>query len=148
MPKGAVRPTVLIPNTAEYWKSSVAVAAEVFRDRFPLTGPISLQVQFVFGRPKNHFKIRKSELAGLRDDAPLWHTQTPDADNCVKAIMDALTHIGVWRNDAQVCDLHITKKFCVESAQDQGAWVAISEILYRTPPESNKGTNQATFNYA
>jgi crossover junction endodeoxyribonuclease RusA len=32
-----------------------------------------------------------------------------DLDNLLKALQDALTHAGVWLDDSQIEDLHITK---------------------------------------
>ena len=32
-----------------------------------------------------------------------------DLDNLLKALQDALTHAGVWNDDSQIEDLHITK---------------------------------------
>lgn len=34
---------------------------------------------------------------------------TPDLDNLAKAALDALTELGFWRDDAQICGLIVTK---------------------------------------
>ncbi|NCA12937.1 MAG: RusA family crossover junction endodeoxyribonuclease, partial [Proteobacteria bacterium] len=39
-------------------------------------------------------------------------TAKPDADNCAKAVMDALTQLGAfWRDDAQVVELRVWKDY-------------------------------------
>lgn len=32
-----------------------------------------------------------------------------DLDNMLKAVLDAITHAGAWRDDSQIDDLHITR---------------------------------------
>jgi Holliday junction resolvase RusA-like endonuclease len=44
---------------------------------------------------------------GLKERAP--HTIRPDADNLKKALMDALTEIQIWRDDAQVYGIKAEK---------------------------------------
>ena len=48
-----------------------------------------------------------------------------DADNGLKALLDALSHAGVWDDDAQVCELHVWRlaaggepgvRVCIETA--------------------------------
>lgn len=83
------------------WKADVR---EAFRRQWqgdPLSGPISLAVEFVLARPKKHFRTgSKSHL--LRDDAPHWHTTKPDRGKLLRAVEDALTGLA-WIDDAQVC---------------------------------------------
>lgn len=94
------------PGTAENWKSLIAVAAVgLFKE--PMLGPVSLTLHFYMPRPKAHFK--SDGLAKVT--APLWHCLKPDSDNLEKAVMDALTHIGAWRDDSQVCLKHTTKEY-------------------------------------
>jgi crossover junction endodeoxyribonuclease RusA len=33
-----------------------------------------------------------------------------DLDNIAKALLDALTHAGVWADDSQVCSLHLERR--------------------------------------
>jgi hypothetical protein len=39
----------------------------------PYTGPLQVELNFYFGRPKVHFRSGKNSHL-LKDDAPLWHT--------------------------------------------------------------------------
>ena len=45
----------------------------------------------------------------LKPNAPKWHTDKPDRDNADKAVLDALTNLGLWGDDKQVCDGRIRK---------------------------------------
>jgi Holliday junction resolvase RusA-like endonuclease len=53
---------------------------------------VKLTVCFFFSTPKN---IRKQDLY-------IPHTVKPDADNLLKAVMDAMTAASVWTDDAIV----------------------------------------------
>jgi Holliday junction resolvase RusA-like endonuclease len=120
-PKGQPRPKafankktgragVYDPGTAEGWKGEVAIAAKPHRPEAPLEGPLRLFLNFILPRPKGHYRTGK-RAAELRDDAPGWHTAKPDADNFVKAVMDALTMLHFWRDDSQVCVLSVRKVY-------------------------------------
>ncbi len=39
----------------------------------------------------------------------IQHAKKPDIDNLVKAVMDAMTFAGVWRDDSLVWNVHATK---------------------------------------
>lgn len=97
------------PGTAEGWKSCVAAAARPHLPATPLEGPIRLYLSFRFERPKSHFTKK-----GKRPDAPTYVAKKPDADNAAKAVMDALTQLGAWRDDAQVVILEIWKVYATE----------------------------------
>ena len=129
IPKGQPRPRafsrggharVFDPGTAEGWKSCVAVAAQPHRGRFGMSGPLGVEIVFTFPRPKTHYR-----KAGLRPEAPLWHVAKPDADNAAKAVLDALTQIGVWDDDALVASLRVEKKY----GGRPGAFIAIEPLV-------------------
>lgn len=97
------------PQTAP-WRATVAAAgAEVMGEREPLTGPICLDVQFVFPRPRSHYGTGRN-ADRLRPSAPILHAVRPDADKLLRAIGDALTGI-VWRDDAQIVIVSATKLY-------------------------------------
>lgn len=127
IPKGQPRPRafsrggharVFDPGTAEGWKSAVAVAAQGHRGKFT-AGPLRVSISFTFPRPNTHYR-----KAGLRDDAPEYHTSKPDADNAAKAVLDCLTTIGVWPDDAMVASLLVEKWY----GDRPGAFISIEEL--------------------
>lgn len=90
-------------GTAEGWKSAVAAAALPHRPARPLDGPLSLMLVYSMPRPKSHYRSGKRSHE-LKDGMTANHTQKPDLDNLTKAVLDALTQIGMWRDDSQVCE--------------------------------------------
>lgn len=133
-PKGQPRPRafsrggmtrVYDPGTAEAWKSQIAIAFKDAKpaDFTPFEGPVNLNIHFFFTRPKSHFNRH-----GLKPDAPRFVTKKPDADNAAKAVMDALTTLGVWRDDAQVGILSVSKRYT--DTPQAGAKIGINELEF------------------
>lgn len=106
LPDGRVIARAITPNTAENWKNQVATAAQHLIPAQPIPGAIYLTLAFQMPRPKAHFTKK-----GLRPAAPVPHTSKPDCDNLGKAVMDALSVLQFWGDDAQVCQLYITKRY-------------------------------------
>ena len=73
----------------------------------PWSGPLCVDFTFYFPRPKNHFRSNGE----LKPSAPMWHTAKPDRDNADKSVLDALTNLGIWGDDKQVCDGRIRKLY-------------------------------------
>ncbi len=94
------------PGTAKEWKTIVRVSAMEAWDGVPFVGPVRVRLCVFFPRPKAHFK-----KDGLRPNAPTHHITKPDAENCSKAILDALTNAGLWRDDSQVADVRTIKYY-------------------------------------
>lgn len=105
------------PATAADFKDRIRAAAKEagLRGKM-LQGPLKVDITAFFPRPKGHYRTGKN--AGLlRPDAPEWHTAKPDRDNCEKACLDALTSVGVWKDDSQVCAGEVRKKYANEYPQ-------------------------------
>jgi len=95
------RARVYDPGTAEGWKSQVAEAAREHIPGAPIGGPVKVSLSFRMWRPKGHYGVGRN--AGvLKASAPSSHTKKPDIDNLTKAVLDALTCLGFWRDDCQV----------------------------------------------
>lgn len=118
--KGRVR--VYDAGTAESWKSDIAIAARAALAGHKFEGPIYLMLYFYMPRPKSHFIGGK-----LRYSAPVRHTSKPDLDNLEKAVMDALTNIGAWNDDSQVCVKRGFKVYCNQESCT-GAKIIIKSI--------------------
>lgn len=91
-------------GTAEAWKSDVVRDARPHRPEAPLEGPVSVAIDFLMPRPKR--LMRKKDPDG-RIPAPA----KPDRDNLEKAVLDALTTDGWWRDDAQVVAGEVRKLY-------------------------------------
>jgi Holliday junction resolvase RusA-like endonuclease len=99
------------PPSADGWKAAVEVAArEHFKDKKTLEGPVCVHIMAMF--------------PGLKKGGE-WHVKKPDLDNVVKAIMDALTTAGAWKDDSQVADLHASKGYSGQAGGKVGAAIAI-----------------------
>lgn len=125
MPNGAVIARVYEAGTAEAFKSAIALAAREHTPFKPLDGPIALELHFVFPRPKMHFRAG----GRLHEKAPYWHTGKPDRDNLEKAVMDALTTLGMWRDDGQVCSGPVAKRYANEG-EKPGVHVQIDLLAH------------------
>lgn len=110
-------------GSAEGWKGQIALAARPVLPAAPLDGPIRVDIDFRFPRPKGHYGTGKN-AAVLKPGAPFWHTAKPDGDNLAKAVLDALTQLSLWHDDAQVCCCHVTKGYDARS----GATIKITKL--------------------
>lgn len=117
-PKGQPRPRafsrggharVYDPGTAEGWKGEIASALRSWAGaRF--LGALRVVLHFDMPRPAGHFRASgefRPAFVGLA------HTQKPDLDNLAKAVLDCLTAIGVWGDDAQVVTLEASRHWSV-----------------------------------
>lgn len=113
IPKGQPRPrafargghaAVYDPGTAEGWKSDIAMAAKPHIPATPLAGAVKLTIDFLLPRPKR--LCRKNDPC-----CTLPAMCKPDLDNFCKAVMDCLTRIGMWQDDAQVVKLDAMKHY-------------------------------------
>jgi Holliday junction resolvase RusA-like endonuclease len=75
----------------------------------PLVGPITIDVEFRFQRPKAHFN-----KTGLKPSAPKPMTQSPDLDKLVRSVLDALTFYA-YVDDKQVTRVNATKTWWHQS---------------------------------
>jgi len=100
-------------NRADPWKSQVVFAFISLRQA-PLQGPVELNLQFLFQRPK-------------KDAVRFWRDSKPDLDNLEKAVMDALTGARAWFDDAQVVRLQSIKRYAL-SDESAGVYVEIASL--------------------
>lgn len=132
-PKGQPRPkafsrggiaSVYDPGTAEGWKGQIALGARPFLPETPLEMPLLLHLEFYFPRPKGHYYSGK-RASVLRNASPGYHTGKPDVDNACKAVMDALTILRMWRDDAQIC--HLIARKLYDDGRGPGCIITIKE---------------------
>jgi Holliday junction resolvase RusA-like endonuclease len=86
------------PNTAKEWKETIQTYFMLHRQP-QIEGPVNLSVSFFLPKPKR--------LVGV--DRSIPHVSKPDADNLLKAVMDAMTDAGIWRDDSLVFSISVDK---------------------------------------
>lgn len=109
------RPIIIDDNDVALaaWRSLVTVRARAAAAREGVRdydGPVSVDLEFRFSRPKHHY--RTGRFAGeLKDSAPVAHTVKPDLDKLIRAVLDSLTTAHVYRDDSQVVFLRPSKVY-------------------------------------
>ena len=97
------------PN-ARPWASAIsAEAAAVMTGRSLVHGPVGVDLDFYFRRPKSHYRTGRY-ADQLRDSAPAEMITTPDVDKLARCALDALTGI-VFRDDSQIAELSVRKHY-------------------------------------
>ena len=133
IPKGQARPRAFTRMTAkgpvarvydsgsaEAWKGDIILQGAPHRPKTCLEGPLSVELTFYLPRPKSLRRKKDPEL-------PIRHTKKPDRDNLEKAVLDALTKDGWWRDDSQVCAGEV-KKYYEPKEGPTGARITIKSI--------------------
>lgn len=108
--KGRQHPVVTADNPkTRPWKYLVyAAARSVMGEMPPLEGPVRVNLTFYMPRPKS---AKKSVL---------YPAGRPDRDKLERAVMDALTNAGVWKDDGQVVDGRTVKMYAGGRHPDGG----------------------------
>lgn len=104
------------------WRADVRAAALDTWTGPVLTGPVALTLHFRFDRPKGHYGKH-----GLLPSAPAYKVTAPDIDKLARATLDALTGI-VFRDDAQVVELHVTKGWVAGDYPLPGCSVSVTAL--------------------
>lgn len=92
---------------AEY-KAAIRLKAAEEYDGEPLDRPFRVVCEFVFPRPAG--RVWKT-----RPMPSYPHTSKPDADNCIKAVLDALAFL--WVDDSRVCKVAAVKRVAAGGEQ-------------------------------
>lgn len=86
------------------WRTDVVLGAQrAMSDAggtWPVLGPLAVRLVLAMPRPSSAPKTRRT-----------WPAVKPDVDKLARALLDALTDAGVWKDDAQVVDLHVLKDY-------------------------------------
>lgn len=88
------------------------------RPENPLKGALSLTVVL-------KFPFRKSEKKSVvASGLPSPHDNRPDLDNLLKGLIDCMTHLGFWRDDAQISHISAAKL----RAPVPGIFITVTEV--------------------
>lgn len=118
IPKGTAQMKRYNGRTRTYFKSQRLQQTEDFylnelkayAPTSPITGAVSLSIDFDYFTPT---KKRRGT----------WKTSRPDCDNLVKILIDCMTKLGFWLDDAQVARLRVSKQYAEgEQAQITISW--------------------------
>lgn len=116
------------------WRRQVAAEVAKVLPPEPWSGPVKLDVVFWFSRTQELERPKHTSGA-------MPHTERPDVDNLLKALMDELveqragkvvTRRGILRDDNCVCDLHAMKRR-VERGAGAGAVVILTRLAEPAP---------------
>ena len=97
------------------WRSFAKLKATIAMqsiDRIAKPNAVRIVVMFGFERPKKH-----STSKGLRDNAPLYHTSTPDTDKLLRALLDSMSGV-VFEDDSQVAVIDVRKVYLKAAVTD------------------------------
>lgn len=93
-------------KTVAYEGLIAMLAQEAMQGREIITRPVMLEMLML--HPIRSSWSKKKQAQALAGE--ILPTVKCDADNCIKAVCDALNGV-VWRDDVQVVVLHLRKKF-------------------------------------
>lgn len=117
---------IYTPGNANEFKSRIKAAVKEagLRGRM-FAQPLRVDIDMYFGRPKSHFR-KKAGLPVLKPDAPVWLTRRPDKDNLEKAVLDAMTAVGVYKDDSFVVTGGVSKRYVNDEFPEPTTVIKIS----------------------
>jgi Holliday junction resolvase RusA-like endonuclease len=97
------------PPTADAWREALQISFLMNRKPMIESRIVDLKINFFFHRE------------GMSAEK-VPHSGKPDIDNLIKPVMDALTAIGIWKDDCMVNTVE-AKKYCTSG--NSGAYICI-----------------------
>jgi len=91
------------PSKAD--KADFLAMAMKHRPNVPFNEPLAVVIVAEFARPGRHYNKK-----GLRPDAEEYCIKTPDADNIIKFVCDALNGV-FWKDDKVIADVRCVKLY-------------------------------------
>lgn len=88
------------------------------RPAAPIAAPLALEVTAVLPIPKSAAKKAREDMAAGK----LWPGKKPDLDNLLKNLLDAMTRLRFWTDDALVCSIRADKRYGVNPCWKVGIW--------------------------
>lgn len=102
------------------WKQAIMLAIKPYVPLVPHDRPIIVTAKFYFKRPQR--MMRKMDINQIEP-----HTVKPDPDNLEKAVLDAITQSGFWKDDCVAFSVHVTKYY-TDKGQGTGAEIRIRSL--------------------
>lgn len=118
-------------ETLHPWRVQVTAAAvDALSGRARITGACEVSVWFYFERPASHFGTGRNAQQ-LKDNAPAYpdNVKSGDIDKLQRALFDALTAAGVWKDDSLVARVYAEKLWTGGAGMTiPGARIHVSEL--------------------
>lgn len=83
------------------WRAEVVAAARAVAPYRAFAGPVNVSLNFRF-------------LPVASDPYRTYHASAPDVDKLARGVLDALKVARVIVDDARVCELNATKRYCAD----------------------------------
>ena len=116
------RPRMYLPTKHPVHAYKAAIRAAFIQEAKrwrTIQGPVLVNINVWFGIPASWSRKKRTSHCGL------YHAQSPDADNVMKAVLDALTDCGVWVDDSQVASCQVIKRW---TGKDEATLIEIVEL--------------------
>lgn len=107
------------------WKQAIIRIVKSQWRGVSLEGGLRVDLDFYFPRPLRLLS-RKSSVTSIP------HISRPDRDNLEKAVLDAITDAGFWKDDAQVCEGEVTKAY-VAAGGEPGVRIVVERLVMPEP---------------
>lgn len=92
------KPRFYEPKAVKEARNDFVSKLSQFKPYKPIEGAVSLYVLWLFPKGKTH-----------KDGE--WKITRPDTDNMEKLLKDCMTDVGFWKDDAQVCQEIVEKRW-------------------------------------
>ena len=116
-------------KTVKPWSIAVAEAA-VQAGAYPLKGAVTFDAEFIFPRPRSHYRTGKKSDQ-LKPNAPYLHSVKPDVSKLQRSTEDALSGIA-FQDDARIAQSSLTKRYADEG-ELPGAVITIANAVDAPP---------------
>ena len=113
------------------WRYAIQATAEDNYSGEPITGPVRVEIDFFFARPKGHYRTGKYSGI-LKPDAPLYTVSHGDGDidKLLRSTLDGLafpTGGTIIRDDCLVVSIASTKQYA-NDVSPPGAAIKVIEL--------------------
>jgi len=102
------------------WKQAIMLAIKPHVPANPHDRPFTVDCTFYLKRP-----VTMMRLKDIDQVEP--HGKKPDRDNLDKAVLDAITQSGFWRDDSLAC-FGTIRKYYTDKRQGTGARITIRSV--------------------
>lgn len=108
---------------SKQWKKAVAQLAKSRYFGPPLEGPVVLWLTFTLQRPKGHYGTGRNADT-VKGSSPARPVVKPDVLKLARGVEDALTAAGIWCDDAQIVDEHLSKHY----GESEGVQIRVQQL--------------------